>query len=108
MSLATPTLPPPPGGSTIGVGRLNGRVRDGNGCCPPAMVARDTYIILFFLHLSRVRHSSKIISMKLYCFLKNKLDQNRSHPVSSIRKREKGGDTGWSLKYQMNYTGYTR
>ena len=54
MSLATPTLPPPPGGSTIGVGRLNGRVRDGNGCYPPAMVARDIYIILFFLHLSRV------------------------------------------------------
>ena len=27
--------------------------------------------------------------MKLYCFLKNKIDQNKDHPVSSI------GKTGW-------------
>jgi len=46
--------------------------------------------------------------MKLDSFLKNKIDQNKGHPVSSIRKREKGGNTGWSLKYQINYTGYTR
>jgi len=46
--------------------------------------------------------------MKEDCFLIKKLDKNKSHPVSSIRKREKGGNTGWSLKYQMNYTGYTR
>jgi len=46
--------------------------------------------------------------MKWYCFLKNRLDQNKGYPVSSIRKREKGGNTGWSLKYQINYTGYAR
>ena len=46
MSLAIPTLPPPLRGSTIGAGRLNDRVRDGNGCCPSAVIARD---ILFYL-----------------------------------------------------------
>ena len=40
--------------------------------------------------------------MKLYCFLKNKIDQNKDHPVSSIRK-EKGG-TGWYQNYQKDYT----
>ena len=34
-----PTLPPPLGGSTIGAGRLNFRVRDGSGCFPVAMAA---------------------------------------------------------------------
>ncbi len=43
MSLATPTLPPPLEGSTIGAGRLNDRVRDGNGCDPSAMVAERVY-----------------------------------------------------------------
>lgn len=37
MSLATPTLPPTLAGSTIGVGRLNYRVRDGNGWNPSTM-----------------------------------------------------------------------
>ncbi len=34
-----PTLPLPSGGSTIGAGRLNFRVRDGSGCFPVAMAA---------------------------------------------------------------------
>ena len=34
-----PTLPLPLGGSTIGAGRLNFRVRDGSGCFPVAMAA---------------------------------------------------------------------
>src|SRR5688500_17083508 len=34
-----PTLPPPLGGSTIGAGRLNFRVRDGSGWFPVAMAA---------------------------------------------------------------------
>jgi hypothetical protein len=34
-----PTLPPPCGGSTIGAGRLNFRVRDGSGCFPVAVAA---------------------------------------------------------------------
>src|SRR5207247_8564786 len=33
-----PTLPPGYPGSTIGAGGLNGRVRNGNGCDPSAMV----------------------------------------------------------------------
>ena len=33
-----PTLPPGPPGSTIGAGGLNGRVRNGNGCGPSAMI----------------------------------------------------------------------
>src|SRR5712691_8640100 len=33
-----PTLPPGDPGSTIGAGGLNGRVRNGNGCDPSAMV----------------------------------------------------------------------
>jgi hypothetical protein len=42
MSLAILTLPPTFAGSTISAGRLNGRVRDGNGCFPSAMIARDS------------------------------------------------------------------
>ncbi len=45
MSLATPTLPHSFGCSTIGAERLNGRVRDENGCFPFAMVARDTLYV---------------------------------------------------------------
>jgi hypothetical protein len=41
-----PTLPLPVGGSTIGAGRLNFRVRDGSGCFPSA-VAAGTLIELF-------------------------------------------------------------
>ena len=36
-----PTLPRPLGRSTIGAAGLNGRVRDGNGCGPCALVASD-------------------------------------------------------------------
>ena len=36
-----PTLPRPRGRSTIGAAGLNGRVRDGNGCGPCALVASD-------------------------------------------------------------------
>ena len=37
-----PTAPPPYGGSTIGAGGLNGRVRNGNGCDPSAITARKS------------------------------------------------------------------
>src|SRR5215217_3347766 len=36
-----PTLPRPLGRSTIGAAGLNGRVRDGNGCGPCALVASE-------------------------------------------------------------------
>src|SRR3954465_11827702 len=36
-----PTLPRPLGRSTIGAAGLNGRVRDGNGCGPCALVTSD-------------------------------------------------------------------
>ena len=38
-----PTLPPGYPGSTIGAGGLNGRVRNGNGCDPSAMVTGMNY-----------------------------------------------------------------
>ena len=38
-----PTLPRPLGRSTIGAAGLNGRVRDGNGCGPCALVASDCH-----------------------------------------------------------------
>src|SRR5215212_7178214 len=40
-----PTLPRPRGRSTIGAAGLNGRVRDGNGCGPCALVASDLDVL---------------------------------------------------------------
>ena len=68
MSLATPTLPHPFRCSTIGAERLNGRVRDGNGCYPFAVVARDNILYPVKISLSIVVKNGLIDKVALLSF----------------------------------------
>ena len=41
LSQQLPTLPAPLGASTIGLGGLNGRIRNGNGCVPSSIITEN-------------------------------------------------------------------
>ena len=76
-----PTLPPGYPGSTIGAGGLNGRVRNGNGCDPSAMVTG--------MNLSKIERSrpEQVLPRALHSMTTTE-DPLRRHGHRSVRFRQ--------------------
>src|SRR6266508_3887073 len=70
-----PTLPRPPGRSTIGAEELNFQVRNGTGCFPFAMVTEtllrcvgpDHVVVVGVLTVSREPHSGRVAHKSSLC-----------------------------------------
>ena len=76
-----PTLPPGYPGSTIGAGGLNGRVRNGNGCDPSAMVTG--------MKLSmKTEDRSKEPASRRAVFKHHKRHGQASRPISTRKLRD--------------------
>ena len=82
-----PTLPPGRPDSTIGAGGLNGRVRNGNGCGPSAMVTGMNY---------QAEDNRKILTLvarlalrkpRFAAFEQNKHHGQASRPISTRKLR---------------------